>query len=290
MHDGSLPLCLVVSSRAGRGVFRRRAGAADIVRRRGPRRPPAYRRLRPPRAATVATARPSSAPVPLDRVIAIVNDEALTQYELDEHKRIVLAQMNALERAPAAAGRVRGAGARAPHHRSRAPAVRQGQRRAGRRPDGRAHHPAHRAGEQDHAGRSPAHARSREDPLREVPRGHPARDHAPAPARAGGRQQMSRSPTPRWTTTWPRSPRRPAANSNTSSRTSWSASPIRPRPTRSTRAAPGGGGAGSRSRTARISARSPRRSPTRRTPFRAATSDGARRRGCPSVFVTAINT
>lgn len=42
-----------------------------------------------------APARPANATVPLDRVIAVVNDEALTQYELEEVKRIVLAQMRA---------------------------------------------------------------------------------------------------------------------------------------------------------------------------------------------------
>jgi len=40
-------------------------------------------------------ARPANQTVPLDRVIAVVNDEALTQYELDEQKRIALAQMKA---------------------------------------------------------------------------------------------------------------------------------------------------------------------------------------------------
>jgi peptidyl-prolyl cis-trans isomerase SurA len=42
-----------------------------------------------------APSRPATQSVPLDRVIAVVNDEALTQYELDEMKRIVLAQMRA---------------------------------------------------------------------------------------------------------------------------------------------------------------------------------------------------
>jgi len=47
-----------------------------------------------PRATTPAAA-PSAAGrvVPLERVVAVVNDEALTQYELDEQKRILLAQM-----------------------------------------------------------------------------------------------------------------------------------------------------------------------------------------------------
>jgi peptidyl-prolyl cis-trans isomerase SurA len=47
------------------------------------------------RSAPAAPARPSNQTVPLDRVIAVVNDEALTQYELDEQKRIVLTQMRA---------------------------------------------------------------------------------------------------------------------------------------------------------------------------------------------------
>ncbi|HTQ01565.1 MAG TPA: peptidylprolyl isomerase [Casimicrobiaceae bacterium] len=51
---------------------------------------------RPPGpAARPAPPRPAAQSVPLDRVIAVVNDEALTQYELDEMKRIVLAQMRA---------------------------------------------------------------------------------------------------------------------------------------------------------------------------------------------------
>ena len=45
------------------------------------------------RPTTVAAARPSV--VPLDRVIAVVNDEALTQWDLNEQKRIVLQQMKA---------------------------------------------------------------------------------------------------------------------------------------------------------------------------------------------------
>ncbi|MCC7216799.1 MAG: peptidylprolyl isomerase [Burkholderiales bacterium] len=48
---------------------------------------------KPPSARPAAPPRPATATVPLDRVIAVVNDEALTQFELDEQKRIVLAQM-----------------------------------------------------------------------------------------------------------------------------------------------------------------------------------------------------
>lgn len=63
---------------------------------------PGARPANAPRATPVgpppvrpAPARPANATVPLDRVIAVVNDEALTQYELDEQKRIVLTQMRA---------------------------------------------------------------------------------------------------------------------------------------------------------------------------------------------------
>ncbi len=47
------------------------------------------------RPTPAPAARPAGTTVPLDRVIAVVNDEALTQWELNEQKRIVLAQMQA---------------------------------------------------------------------------------------------------------------------------------------------------------------------------------------------------
>ena len=37
--------------------------------------------------------RTSSAPVPLDRVVAVVNNEAVTQFDVNEQKRVVMAQM-----------------------------------------------------------------------------------------------------------------------------------------------------------------------------------------------------
>jgi peptidyl-prolyl cis-trans isomerase SurA len=52
-----------------------------------------------PSASTV-TPVPGRAPVPLDRVIAVVNDEALTQYDLNEQKRSVLQQMGAQKVTP----------------------------------------------------------------------------------------------------------------------------------------------------------------------------------------------
>jgi peptidyl-prolyl cis-trans isomerase SurA len=52
-----------------------------------------------PRPATPGLASLDRA-VLLDRVVAIVNDEALTQYELDEQKRLVLEQMKAQKVAP----------------------------------------------------------------------------------------------------------------------------------------------------------------------------------------------
>lgn len=48
---------------------------------------------RPAAATPAATA--ASGVIPLERVVAVVNDEALTQWELNEQKRIVLAQMQA---------------------------------------------------------------------------------------------------------------------------------------------------------------------------------------------------
>jgi len=45
-------------------------------------------------AAPAATSRPRNL-VALDRVVAVVNDEALTQYDLNEQKRIILQQMKA---------------------------------------------------------------------------------------------------------------------------------------------------------------------------------------------------
>ena len=58
---------------------------------------------RPGPAPSAAPARPTPAPsaardapvVPLDRVIAVVNDEAVTQWDLREQKRVVLQQMKA---------------------------------------------------------------------------------------------------------------------------------------------------------------------------------------------------
>jgi peptidyl-prolyl cis-trans isomerase SurA len=44
--------------------------------------------------------RPSNNPVPLDRVVAVVNDEALTQWDIREQKRVVLEQLKASNVAP----------------------------------------------------------------------------------------------------------------------------------------------------------------------------------------------
>ena len=41
--------------------------------------------------------------VPLDRVIAVVNDEALTQYDVNEQKRVVLGQMKTANVTPPSA-------------------------------------------------------------------------------------------------------------------------------------------------------------------------------------------
>ncbi|HEX9301577.1 MAG TPA: peptidylprolyl isomerase [Casimicrobiaceae bacterium] len=53
-----------------------------------------------PSAAPAAASPTTQRSVPLDRVVAIVNDEALTQYEINEQKRAVLAQMKSQNVAP----------------------------------------------------------------------------------------------------------------------------------------------------------------------------------------------
>lgn len=47
--------------------------------------------------------RPSTASVPLDRVVAVVNNEALTQFDINEQKRLVLSQMRDAKVQPPAA-------------------------------------------------------------------------------------------------------------------------------------------------------------------------------------------
>ena len=101
-----------------------------------------------PRRTGRAAPAPLRPPVPLDRVLAVVNDEAITQCDLNEQRRVVLSQMKASNVDAAVERRARQAGARAPDHRARAAAVRQGNRHPRRRHDGRADDPAHRRGEQ----------------------------------------------------------------------------------------------------------------------------------------------
>ncbi len=57
--------------------------------------PGAGSRPAPARPTATPAPRVDGASVPLDRVIAVVNDEALTQFDLNEQKRILLAQMQA---------------------------------------------------------------------------------------------------------------------------------------------------------------------------------------------------
>ncbi len=84
-----LPLVAVVTALCAASAAAQPATSGNIqVPGAGPR--PA---APAPKPAAPAPARPGTATVPLDRVIAVVNDEALTQFELDEQKRIVLAQM-----------------------------------------------------------------------------------------------------------------------------------------------------------------------------------------------------
>jgi peptidyl-prolyl cis-trans isomerase SurA len=46
-----------------------------------------------PGAAPAPVARPSNVYVPLDRVVAVVNNEAVTQYDVNEQRRVILSQM-----------------------------------------------------------------------------------------------------------------------------------------------------------------------------------------------------
>jgi peptidyl-prolyl cis-trans isomerase SurA len=46
-----------------------------------------------PRAPASARPAPSNRTILLDRVVAVVNDEALTQFEIDDQKKTILAQM-----------------------------------------------------------------------------------------------------------------------------------------------------------------------------------------------------
>jgi len=58
--------------------------------------PPVQQRATPPSAAPVAASREAL----LDRVVAVVNDEAITQYEVDEQRRTVLIQMREAKVSP----------------------------------------------------------------------------------------------------------------------------------------------------------------------------------------------
>ena len=70
---------------------------AAIALAQGPTPAPAQPRGPVPRSAPASAPRTTSLDriILLDRVVAIVNDEALTQFEIDEQKKIILAQMKA---------------------------------------------------------------------------------------------------------------------------------------------------------------------------------------------------
>ena len=86
-----------------RGLALAALAAAPLAAAQAPAAAP-----RVPGAAAPRTPPPSRAPVSLDRavlldrVVAIVNDEALTQYEINEQKRIVLQQMKSQKVTPPA--------------------------------------------------------------------------------------------------------------------------------------------------------------------------------------------
>jgi peptidyl-prolyl cis-trans isomerase SurA len=71
--------------------------SASVAPAQGPARAPAQSQTPVPRAVTTT--------VPLDRVIAVVNDEALTQWDLREQRRLVLDQLKA-SNVPAPSGDV----------------------------------------------------------------------------------------------------------------------------------------------------------------------------------------
>ncbi|HET9337620.1 MAG TPA: peptidylprolyl isomerase [Casimicrobiaceae bacterium] len=58
-----------------------------------PATPPGVRPLPPALRPAQAAAPASNAPLALDRVVAVVNDEALTQFEMNEQKRILMQQL-----------------------------------------------------------------------------------------------------------------------------------------------------------------------------------------------------
>ena len=259
-----------------RGSRPRSCVAGAPVRRRAARP-----RRAAPRGAAPAAARRSIASVPLDRVVAVVNDEALTQYDVNEQKRIVLAQMKTQNVHAARGRRAREAGARAADHRARAAAVREGNRHSRRRHAGRAHDPAHRAGQQAVARRIPQGAWSaKASRTRSTARTSATKSRSSACASARS-TAASPSATPRSTTYL--ATLAAQAGGEIEYRLAHilvlvpeQASPdqIDARQRRARRGAAADAG------RARISGRSPRASPMRRTPCRAATSAGARRRGC----------
>ena len=144
------------------------------------------------------------------------------------------------------------------------------------------------AGEQALARGVPQAARARRHPLRQVPRGHPQRDHDAAAARARGREPRQRHrcrsrPFARHGQRAGRRRGRVPAGAHAGARAGTGhAGPDR----RASAAAPRT--RCSRSRPAPISARSPRAFPTRRTRFRAATSAGAPPARLPTVFADPV--
>ena len=108
-----------------------RANVASARRRQAQQRP----RLRRPAPA------PQS-PVSLDRVLAVVNDEAITQYDMDEQRRIVLAQLKASNITPPSTDVLDKQVLERLITERATDAVRKGKRHPRRRHDGRAHDPA----------------------------------------------------------------------------------------------------------------------------------------------------
>ena len=128
--------------------------------------------------------------ITLDRVVAIVNDEALTQNEIDEQKKIALAQMKAQNVTPPSADTLE---KQVLERLITERALLQFAKETGVRVDDtQVERTIARiaAGQQDDGRGVPARSDGGHR-LREVPRGHPQRDHHPAAARARRRQRIT---------------------------------------------------------------------------------------------------
>jgi hypothetical protein len=110
---------------------------------------PRLSRLTRWRKGSGAQARPAGKIITLDRVVAVVNDDALTQFDLDEQKRSVLRQMKAQNVTPPPNDVLEKQLLERMIVEHALLQYAKGERRPRRRCAGRADDPAHRAGKQD---------------------------------------------------------------------------------------------------------------------------------------------